>query len=320
MYKSVIRLGLVGVGKIARDQHIPAIRANPRFELVATASPQGCVEGVPSFADLDAMLGAGSAGTVDAVSLCTPPGVRAGLAHRALAAGLHVMLEKPPAASLSQVEALVSTASGTASGREHEARSTLMAAWHSRETAAADAARAWLAGRQIMALHVVWREDVRQWHPGQDWLLAAGGFGVFDPAINAFSLLTHILPGTLEVTAADLAVPVNRGAPMEARIAMLYDGHAPVICDLSINHAGAPQRDIVIETDAGCLRLTDSGHCLSIDDRPQTADADSEYARLYARFAALIDAGDSEIDHRPLMLVADAMLLGRTRALPAFEF
>lgn len=312
MHKSLIRLGLVGVGKIAQDQHIPAIRGNPRFELVATASPHGAVEGVPAHADLAAMLAAPGGDAIDAVCLCTPPGVRAGLARMAIAAGRHVMLEKPPAASLSQVEALSRAA--------RTARISLMATWHSRETAAADAARAWLTGRQIEAVHIVWREDIRQWHPGQDWLLAAGGFGVFDPAINAFSLLTHILDGTLEVVAADLAVPANRVAPMAAQVTMLHDGQAPVTCDLSIAHPGTPQWDITIATDGGTLRLSEGGHRLSIDDQPQTTDADGEYARLYARFAALIDGGTSEVDHRPLMLVADAMMVGHTRALPPFEF
>ena len=35
----MIRLGLVGVGKIARDQHVPTIRRSGKFELAAIASP-----------------------------------------------------------------------------------------------------------------------------------------------------------------------------------------------------------------------------------------------------------------------------------------
>jgi D-galactose 1-dehydrogenase/L-arabinose 1- dehydrogenase len=312
MHKSPIRLGLVGLGKIARDQHIPTIGANPRFELVATASPDGGVEGVPAFADIDAMLAADDVAGIDAVCLCTPPGVRADLARRAIAAGHHVMLEKPPAASLSQVAALSGAA--RASGR------TVMATWHSRETAAADMARAWLGGQRVVAVRVVWREDVRQWHPGQDWLLAAGGFGVFDPAINAFSVLTHILPGALEVTAAELAIPANRAAAMEAQVEMLHDGTAPVTCDLSIMHPGAPLWDIAIETAAGTLHLGEGGRHLTIDGEPRPTGGPGEYPRVYDRFASLIDAGQSDVDDRPLMLVADALMLGHRRALPAFEF
>ena len=41
---SVIKVGIVGVGKIARDQHIPSIAANPDFELVAVASLSAAIQ------------------------------------------------------------------------------------------------------------------------------------------------------------------------------------------------------------------------------------------------------------------------------------
>ena len=46
---SAIRTGIVGVGKIVRDQHLPAIADDPEFELVATASRNATVDGVPAF-------------------------------------------------------------------------------------------------------------------------------------------------------------------------------------------------------------------------------------------------------------------------------
>jgi predicted dehydrogenase len=94
MDDKILQLGLVGVGKIARDQHVPAIAAHPGLNLAATASPRGRIDGVPGHADLDAMMAAHP--DLDAIILCTPPAIRAGLALRALAAGKHVMLEKPP--------------------------------------------------------------------------------------------------------------------------------------------------------------------------------------------------------------------------------
>jgi D-galactose 1-dehydrogenase len=33
-----IRIAIIGYGKIAEDQHVPSIQANPRLELVATSS------------------------------------------------------------------------------------------------------------------------------------------------------------------------------------------------------------------------------------------------------------------------------------------
>ena len=35
------RIGIIGFGKIAQDQHLPAIRANPDFQLLAVSSQRG---------------------------------------------------------------------------------------------------------------------------------------------------------------------------------------------------------------------------------------------------------------------------------------
>ena len=59
------------------------------------------------------------------------------------------------------------------------------------EEAAVKRAADKLVGKQVKTLQVTWKEDIRRWHPGQDWILAAGGFGIFDPGINAFSILTQ---------------------------------------------------------------------------------------------------------------------------------
>ena len=87
------------MGKIARDQHLPAISGDPAFTLAATVSPHDRgLDGVPHFDSIDSLLTDGA--EIDAVALCTPPQVRYGLAAAALATGLHVFLEKPPGATL----------------------------------------------------------------------------------------------------------------------------------------------------------------------------------------------------------------------------
>ena len=125
-----IRLGLVGVGKIAHDQHIPAIAASPDYELVCTASRSGSVEGVPAYGSIEAML---EAHEVDAVSLCQPPHVRYDAAKFAIEAGKHVFLEKPPGVTQAEVVALADLA--------RRRGVTLFASWHSRYGAAMEAAR-----------------------------------------------------------------------------------------------------------------------------------------------------------------------------------
>ena len=147
-----------------------------------------------------------------AVALCTPPDARLEASLKAIAAGRDLLIEKPPAATLGEIGIIIEAA--------RAAGVTLFATWHSRFAADVAPARGWLAGRQISAVTITWREDVRRWHPGQDWVWQPGGFGVFDPGINALSILTEILPGPIIVTAAELEVPVNAATPIAARLEM----------------------------------------------------------------------------------------------------
>ena len=68
---SPIKIGLVGIGKIARDQHLPALAGNPDFQLVAVASRHHRLEGVPNYADIASLLAAHP--EIEALTLCTPP-------------------------------------------------------------------------------------------------------------------------------------------------------------------------------------------------------------------------------------------------------
>ena len=66
-----MKVALVGIGKIAVDQHVPALAASPDFELAATVSRRGTVAGVQAFTDIHAMLAARP--DIECVSLCLPP-------------------------------------------------------------------------------------------------------------------------------------------------------------------------------------------------------------------------------------------------------
>src|SRR5690606_12233418 len=103
-----INLAIVGVGKIVRDQHLPAVAGNDDFRLVAAASRNGKVDGIANFGTIEEMLEA--VPEIEAVSPCMPPQYRYAAAVKALAAGKHVFLEKPPGATLSEVEDLAAQA------------------------------------------------------------------------------------------------------------------------------------------------------------------------------------------------------------------
>jgi D-galactose 1-dehydrogenase len=300
-----IRLALVGMGKIAHDQHLPAIFASDAYELVATVSRSGePVNGLPFFRDVQALADSGVA--VDAVALCTPPQVRRAIAQFCIGQGWHVFLEKPPGATLAEVTALRDAAAAKGV--------SLFASWHSRYADGVEPARAWLAGRAVTRATITWREDVRVWHPGQDWIWEPGGFGVFDPGINALSIATRILPRPFFVETAELDVPSNRAAPIAARVAFRDTAGTDIAMDLDFRQEGPQHWDIEVVTDGGTLLLSKGGSVLTIDGQEAVAhDADlhGEYPGLYHRFAAIVRAGVSDVDVAPLRLVADAFLRGR---------
>lgn len=302
------RLGLVGLGKIAIDQHLPAIAATPGLALVATVDPNPAAPLARTFRSIDALLAADLA--LDAVVACTPPQVRAGIARRALDAGLSVMLEKPPATTLDELAMLA---------RRAEAGGlTLYTAWHSRHAPMVETARAWLAGRVVRAGQVNWCEDVRRWHPGQRWLWQAGGLGVFDPGINAFSILTAILPVPPVVTEATLDVPANADTPIAARLA-LASGDARIDVVLDFLQAGPQRWEIVLDTACGHrLQLDEGGARLAIDAAPAREGVGAEYPALYAHFARLLATGASDVDATPFALAADALARGTVRRVDPF--
>jgi D-galactose 1-dehydrogenase/L-arabinose 1- dehydrogenase len=293
-----IRLGIVGLGKIARDQHLPAIAVDPRFTLVAVADPRGGDRTIPAYSSLTEMLAAEP--DLDAISFCTPPAGRHAIALEAIRAGKHVMLEKPPAATVTAANSLIAAAA--------DQGVSLFTTWHSREAAAVEQARAWLAAATIKQVRIAWREDIRRWHPGQDWILAAGGFGVFDPGINALSILTHILPHPVMLATARFMVPAGRQAPIAADLA-LHSAGAPIHATFDFREEGDECWTVEVDAAEGKLALTGGGARLSIDGMPLSGDgANQEYARLYHRFATLIARGASDIDLTPIQLVADAFL------------
>ena len=302
-----IRIGVVGLGKIARDQHLPSIEDNPRFELAATVERSGAPTDL-NFTDYRDMLR--SAEGLAAVAITTPPGPRYAIARDCLDAGMHVVLEKPPTASLAEIDELRQRAA--------DRGLTIFTTWHAQHNAAVAEAEKLLDGRRVKEMKITWHEDVDKWHPGQRWIWQAGGFGVFDPGINAFSIASKIFPGSLFVREADLLFPEGADTPIAAEIRFESpESPGPLECSLDWRRPEGEEWSIDMRTEDGrTVTIADGGARLLVDGEERATPGPAEYPDIYRRFAELIDAGESQVDVVPLRLVADCLLVGSRRTEP----
>ena len=301
------QIGLVGLGQIAQKQHLPAIAANPDFALVAAASLDGTAPGIPVYRDHLAMLAAHP--DIEAVIICTPPRARRQVAVDALLAGKHVMLEKPPAATLGEFAHIAALATA-----QHR---VLHATWHSQYNPAVERLRDLLAGQSIAAMLMEWKENFHQFHPGQRWIWEAGGFGVFDMAINGLSVMARIFDPMPFVLSAELRVPSDADMPIAAEVRFgLGDGSAPLTGSFDWDWVGEPKREVTVTTVAGSvLALTESGRRLTVDGNLLVDGERNEYRDIYRHFATMLRDGTSLRDAVPLQLVADIMLQGKPVAV-----
>jgi D-galactose 1-dehydrogenase len=305
------RLGIVGLGKIAYDRHLPCVAGNRDFELVAVVSSRSGYGSVPSFKTPAELFASGV--ELDAVALCMPPEPRFAIARDAIAAGLHVLAEKPPTPTLGELQTLAAHAAA--------ANRILFTAWHSQYRAGVAAARRRLNGKTVTTLRVTWKEDVRRWHPGQDWIWEPGGFGVFDPGINAFSIVTAILPEPVFVADCTLETPANKATPIAAHVRFnpSWEGEADLSAELDWRQTGEQTWSIQVgTTDGEEILLRKGGAELVVNGRLEIAGPAAEYVAVYEHFAELLRTGRSHVDMAPLQMVADCLMRARRVDVEAF--
>lgn len=113
---SKLRIGIVGCGGIANGKHLPAIKANGNFEIVALcdliveralkAKEEYGTEETKIFTDYEELLKE----DLEAVYVLTPNICHAPITIAALKAGKHVMCEKPMATTYADAKAMVDAA------------------------------------------------------------------------------------------------------------------------------------------------------------------------------------------------------------------
>lgn len=111
----VWRVGLIGHGYVGRTFHAPLIAATPGLALaaIATRQPQAATElpaRWPGVRVVDDYAALAADPQVDLVVIATPNDSHAPLARAALAAGHHVVIDKPFTLTLAEADALVAQA------------------------------------------------------------------------------------------------------------------------------------------------------------------------------------------------------------------
>jgi predicted dehydrogenase len=115
-----LKIGIVGCGGIANNKHLPAIKRNGNFEIVAfcdivldkaeEAKKKYGTEDARVYSDYTELL---KENDLAAVYVLTPNKSHAGISIAALKAGKHVMCEKPMAKSYAEAKQMLDTAKET---------------------------------------------------------------------------------------------------------------------------------------------------------------------------------------------------------------
>ncbi|MFT4210843.1 MAG: Gfo/Idh/MocA family oxidoreductase [Microbacterium sp.] len=200
----VLRCAIVGTGAVAR-LHAQAVTAYPRADLVAVVdrsraaaeSFSGEWGGPVVYDSLDALL---SVERPDVVLVCTPPAAHHGQVLESVAAGAHVVVEKPPAASLAELDEMRAAAAAAADR-------TLSVVFQQRTGTAAAHVRhllhAGVLGRPLVALcETLWYRDERYFSaPWRGRWQTEGGGTTLGHGIHQLDLLGFLLGDWVSVQA-----------------------------------------------------------------------------------------------------------------------
>ncbi|AYN40329.1 gfo/Idh/MocA family oxidoreductase [Streptomyces dangxiongensis] len=253
-----LRYGVVGCGRVFQRFHLPEVTRHEDVELVAVcdADEAGArkvlgpaADGVLVTTDLTEFLGAGRP---DVVAVCTPNDAHTGPVLAALAAGAHVLCEKPLAADLDEARRL---AAADFAGRLSV---NLPYRFHELVPVFRDA----LPGDLHEVTLTFTTAGQRLWRPVTNWYgdpRRAGGGALLDLGAHALDLLGAVFGGPAEA----VGCRVDRQGAEERVVAevKLPAGPATVRIDrasrtlgLGVEAVGADGESVVLDLKRGEVR------------------------------------------------------------------
>lgn len=307
MTASLLNAAVVGCGDVS-EVHFAAIAELPDVRLVAVydvdaTHRQAAADrlGVVGYASVDAML---DAEHIDIVHVCTPHHEHVSVAGAALSRGVHVLLEKPLAESVSAGQRLLASAAASTA--------TLGVCFQNRYNPTSVALKAALDsgefGRVIGArAQVMWTRtaDYYRARPWRGTWAGSGGGVLMNQAIHTIDLVQWLLGDVAEVRGVtstllfadtieveDTAVGVLEhasGVRTNFYATLTHFEHAPVFIEVTCEHAV-----LVLDGDVNARFPDGSLQLLAKRDEITTARTywGASHERLIADFYRTIRAGE----------------------------
>lgn len=216
-----IRIGVIGLGWVSTNRHLPSLLRDPRFKVIGLADRDGNLAassarrfGIGRYCAASRIGEVDWLGEVDAIDVVTAPMSHHSLVRDALIAGKHVITEKPFAMSVAQGEELVALA---------EAKKLSLAVVHNFQFAAC--ARRLLSDIACGHIGSIRSIVAFQWgNPNRrlpSWYeeLPAGLF--FDESPHLLYLIRRLAPGPLRLVQVD-SCPSTTGHVTPASVDASY--------------------------------------------------------------------------------------------------
>ncbi len=308
---SELRVGIVGAGAIAQIAHMPVLRKLKGVNVVAICDNDGAKAralaarfGIGNwFTDIEELL---EFGKVDAVVICTPNHLHEPHVLSALAAGAHVLVERPVALTVAGVTRALKAAD------RH--KRTLLVAMNSRFRSDVQAVHGFLTGGELGELSAIragWSvfRAARQQLGWRSRKAESGGGVMVDLGLPMLDLALWIA-GSPAVERVSARLDRGRGAGGldEAGAAFLHcAGGLDVFVDVSWRHFGEGERtwlDVVGTKGSGSispLRVFKELHGAPVDVTPTgAASRESAFAASYrSEWAYFLAAVRGEITAEP---------------------
>lgn len=255
------RVALIGLGNAARTLHLPALRSIGGATLVGGSDPDAArrreweaVSATPAFDDPGRLL---AEAAPDVVVIATPPATHASLTELALAAGAHVVCEKPLARSVAEAERMLAAADrhGRKLAVNHPFRTMPIFEALSREVRSGrSGGLVFLSGWQLLDLPT-WQE------PGWRGQLSHGT--LYEAGIHIVDLALELFGGppaaVFARTYAGAAAPSPRADPIHLLVLEWPDGR---LAQLTFNRLyKGPTRfaELRADTERASLRASYGG-------------------------------------------------------------